>query len=75
MSPHIDVPRQYNAAKDLLARNAVNPEKTAFIDAVSGEKVTYGELSLSAYQFANALRDQGFQPETRVMVCMLDTPA
>jgi benzoate-CoA ligase len=74
MSPPIDIPRQYNAAKDLLARNAVNSEKTAFVDAVSGEKLTYGKLSQQAYQFANALRAQGFQPETRVMLCMLDTP-
>ena len=75
MSPHIEIPRQYNAAKDLLGRNAKNSEKTAFIDAISGEKLTYGALSQQAYQFANALRKQGFAPETRVMVCMLDTPA
>ena len=75
MSIHIDIPRQYNAAKDLLMRNAGNAEKTAFIDAISGEKLTYGALSNQAYQFANALRAHGFLPETRVMVCMLDTPA
>ena len=75
MSPHIEIPRQYNAAKDLLTRNAKNSEKTAFIDAISGEQLTYGSLTKKAYQFANALRGLGFQPETRVMVCMLDTPA
>ena len=75
MSTHLEIPRQYNAARDLLGRNAVNAEKTAFVDAISGEKLTYGELTKQAYQFANALRAQGFQPETRVMLCMLDTPA
>ena len=75
MSPPIDIPRQYNAAKDLLALNVKNSEKTAFIDAISGEQLTYGALTKQAYQFANALRTQGFQPETRVMLCMLDTPA
>lgn len=75
MSPQLDIPRQYNAAKDLLARNAANAEKTAFIDAITGKKLTYGALAKQAYQFANALRANGIQPETRVMLCMLDTPA
>lgn len=74
MFPQIDIPRQYNAAKDLLARNAKNTNKTAFIDAISGEKLTYGGLTKQAYQFANALRALGIQTETRVMLCMLDTP-
>ena len=72
--PHITIPRRYNAAHDLLARNAAWPEKTAFINAISGEKLSYGELARQSHQFANALRAQGFAPESRVLVAMLDTP-
>ncbi|NQW92473.1 MAG: benzoate-CoA ligase family protein [Polaromonas sp.] len=72
--PHVSIPRQYNAAHDLLARNAAWPEKVAFINAISGEKLTYGELTRQSHQFANALRAQGFAPESRVLVAMLDTP-
>ena len=74
LHPTIEIPRQYNAAKDLIHRNAGQAQKTAFINAVSGEELTYGALTDRAYRFANALRSNGFQRETRVMLCMLDTP-
>ena len=35
--------------------------------------MTYGELNEQAHRFANALRARGFEPETRVMIAMLDT--
>ena len=72
--PLVKIPRHYNAAHDLLARNASRASKTAFIDAVSGEQLTYGQLAEQAYRFANALRALGFAPESRVMLAMLDTP-
>lgn len=72
--PLVDIPRDYNAAHDLLARNAKRPEKTAFIDALTGERLTYGELAERSQRFANALRTHGFWPESRVMLAMLDTP-
>jgi benzoate-CoA ligase len=71
--PQIEIPRDYNAAYDLLARNTGRAAKTAFIDASSGATLTYGELSTQAHRFANALRAQGLTPETRVMMAMLDT--
>ena len=71
--PIVDIPRDYNAAHDLLARNASRPAKVAFIDASSGAQLTYGELTDQAHRFANALRSRGFEPETRVMIAMLDT--
>jgi benzoate-CoA ligase len=71
--PRVDIPREYNAAHDLLARNAARSDKVAFIDASSGAQLTYGELTQQAHRFANALRAGGFAPETRVMVAMLDT--
>lgn len=72
--PHIDIPRSYNAAHDLLLRNAQRPDKVAFINASTGEQLTYGALDEQAHRFANALRAAGFAPESRVLLAMLDTP-
>ena len=72
--PFVDIPRDYNAAHDLLERNAGRSGKTAFIDAVSGARLSYGELTEQSHRFANALRAQGFAPESRVLLAMLDTP-
>jgi benzoate-CoA ligase len=71
--PRVDIPRDYNAAHDLLARNAGRAGKTAFIDASNGAHLTYGELTEQAHRFANALRARGLAPESRVLVAMLDT--
>ena len=74
MPAAIEIPRQYNAAQALLARHSQRAEKVAFIDAVSGEQLTFGQLNEQAWRFANVLRAQGFEPESRVLLCMLDTP-
>ena len=71
--PRVEIPRDYNAAHDLLRRNAARPDKVAYIDATTGARLTYGELEDQARRFAAALRHRGFQPETRVMLAMLDT--
>jgi len=71
--PRVDIPAHYNAAHDLLARNAAHPDKAAFIDASTGAQLTYGALAEQSHRFANALRSHGFQPEARVMIAMLDT--
>ena len=71
--PVVEIPRDYNAAHDLLARNAARPDKVAFIDASTGAKLTYGELADQAHRFANALRSRGLEPESRVLLAMLDT--
>ncbi|HSV44369.1 MAG TPA: AMP-binding protein, partial [Ramlibacter sp.] len=71
--PRVEIPRDYNAAHDLLARNAQRAGKTAFIDAAGGAHLSYGELADQSHRFANALRGRGIAPETRVMVAMLDT--
>ena len=74
MPAAIEIPRQYNAAQALLARHSQRADKVAFIDAVSGEQLTFGQLNEQAWRFANVLRAQGFEPESRVLLCMLDTP-
>ncbi len=72
--PQVNIPRSYNAAHDLLARNAGRAGKAAFIDVASGQQLTYGELEEQSHRFANALRAQGFAPESRILMAMLDTP-
>src|SRR4051812_25430532 len=71
--PRVDVPRDYNAANDLLERNSGRPDKVAYVDAVTGQQLTYGELRDRSHRFANALRNLGFAPESRVLLAMLDT--
>jgi benzoate-CoA ligase len=71
--PVVEVPRDYNAAHDLLSRNSSRAGKPAIIDAATGSQVTYGELADQAQRLANALVSRGFAPETRVLVAMLDT--
>ena len=73
-SPSVPVTPAYNAAHDLLARHAGRADKAAFIDASSGEQLSYGALEDQAHRFANALRGLGFAPESRIVVAMLDTP-
>jgi benzoate-CoA ligase len=74
MQPNIHIPRDYNAAQALLERHTQREDKVAFVDAASGTTLTFGELRTQAYRFANVLRAQGFEPENRLMLCMLDTP-
>ena len=57
-----------------MSRHAARGEKVAFVDAASGEQITYRALEDQAHQFANALRGLGFAPESRVLLAMLDTP-
>ena len=71
--PLVSVPRDYNAAHDLIARNldAGRGAKTAFIDD-QGE-YSYGELAERVDRSANALTALGLTQEDRIMVCLLDT--
>ncbi len=71
--PRVEVPRDYNAAHDLLSRNAGHPLKAAYIDAASSEVLTYGQLAERSHRFANGLRRLGIAPESRLLLCMHDT--
>jgi benzoate-CoA ligase len=70
--PQVTVPRHYNAAHDLLARNRSHPDKAAYLLGTDGPALTYGDLDQRVRQFAGALRQAGLKPEDRVMLCMLD---
>src|SRR5947208_3213399 len=71
--PRIDIPRDYNAAHDLIERNlqAGRASKVAYIDDLG--TYTYGELAERVNRCSNALAGLGLVPEQRVLLCVLDT--
>jgi len=71
--PRVDIPREYNAAYDLIERNLRSGRgaKPAFIDD-SGSH-SFDELARRVNRFASSLASLGLRPEDRVMICMLDT--
>lgn len=72
-SPHIDLPRQFNAASDLLSHNLINGrrDKLAFIDDQTS--ITFGQLDERTNAFGNALRSLELQAEQRILLCLHDT--
>jgi benzoate-CoA ligase len=71
--PDIDIPREYNAAHDLIERNlcAGRSAKLAYIDDQG--RYSYGELAERINRCANALVGLGVQPEQRILLCLQDT--
>jgi len=71
--PRIDIPRDYNAAHDLVARNlaAGRADKVAFVD--DHGSLTYGALAVRVERCAAAMLALGLRPEERVLVALLDT--
>jgi benzoate-CoA ligase len=71
--PRIELPRDYNAAYDLIERNlaAGRAGKAVYIDDQGS--YTYGELATRVNRCANALLNLGIEPEQRVLLCLLDT--
>ncbi|MDB6090685.1 MAG: benzoate-coa ligase [Gammaproteobacteria bacterium] len=71
--PVLDIPREYNAAYDLIERNlrAGRGEKLAYVD--DHESCTYRELAQRVDRCAGALAALGLQPEQRVLLCLQDT--
>jgi benzoate-CoA ligase len=71
--PQIVLPRDYNAAVDLVERNlkAGRGGKIAFRDDRSA--LSYADLAERVDRAANALRGLGLEPEQRILLCLLDT--
>jgi len=71
--PRLSIPRDYNAAYDLIERNlrAGRGDKVAVID-VTGS-YTYAQLAERVDRFAHALGELGIRMEERVLLCLLDT--
>lgn len=71
--PRIDIPRDYNAAHDLIERNlqAGRAAKIAYID--DNASYTYADLAQRVNRCSNALVGLGLEAEQRVLLCILDT--
>ena len=67
------IPRHYNFAEDVLARNlaAGRSNKPAYID--SRGSWSYGQLAERVARFGNLLRGLGIQREQRILICLTDT--
>lgn len=71
--PTIKIPREYNAAHDLIERNlqAGRGGKVAFHD--DNGSCTFGELAERVNRFANGLTGLGLEAEQRVLLCLHDS--
>jgi benzoate-CoA ligase len=71
--PNVTIPREYNAAYDLIGRNlqAGRGGKVAYIDDLG--QYTFDELSRRANRFANVLGGLDVRREERILLCLLDT--
>ncbi|HEY6240068.1 MAG TPA: AMP-binding protein, partial [Burkholderiales bacterium] len=71
--PIVRVPRDYNAAYDLIERNleAGRESKIAFIDDAG--QYTFGELAERVNRFGSGLQAMGLEMEDRVLLALADT--
>src|SRR5580693_8698289 len=71
--PHVELPRVYNAAVDLLDRHVIEGrgDRVAVIDDRGSR--TYAELAQLADRSAGALAELGVHAEQRVAIVMLDS--
>jgi benzoate-CoA ligase family protein len=67
------IPREYNAASDLIDRNAAEGRGWKPAVRESGSTTTYADLAARVNRAGNALRAMGVQMEQRVLLCLLDT--
>ena len=67
----LELPRDYNAAVDLVGRNAGRGAKVAYID--DGGSCTYAELAERVDRAANALLAMELRREDRIGIAMLDS--
>ena len=72
-TPAPAIPREFNAAHDLIERNlrAGRADTLAYID--DGGRYTYGELAERVDRFTVALRRLGLQQEQRILLCVQDS--
>jgi len=66
----LELPRDYNAAVDLLGRNAGRGGKVAFVDDAGS--CTYAELAERVERAANVLLSMDLRREERIGIAMLD---
>ena len=71
--PKIHIPRDYNAAYDLIERNlsAGRASKVAFLE--DRGRYTFGELAERVNRFGSGLQAMGLAMEHRVLLALTDT--
>ena len=71
--PKVHIPRDYNAAYDLIERNlsAGRSGRVAFVDDTG--QYTFGELAERVNRFGSGLRAIGLEMEHRVLLALTDT--
>ncbi len=71
--PSVRIPRDYNAAYDLIERNlaAGRSARVAFIDDAG--QYTFGQLAERVNRFGSGLRAIGLEMEHRVLLALTDT--
>jgi len=71
--PAVRVPRDYNAAYDLIERNlaAGRAAKLAYVDDAG--QYTFGQLAERVDRFGSGLQAMGFEMEHRVLLALTDT--
>src|SRR5579863_6703861 len=71
-TPLIAIPREYNAAVDLVGRNLASGRGGKIAVRDDRGSYTYAELAERVDRAANALRGLSLEPEHRVLLCLLD---
>ena len=71
--PSVRIPRDYNAAYDLIERNlaAGRSAKLAYID--DADQCTFGQLAERVNRFGSGLHAMGLEMEHRVLLALTDT--
>ena len=71
--PSVRIPREYNAAYDLIERNlaAGRAAKLAYID--DGGQYSFGQLAERVNRFGSGLQAMGLEMEHRVLLALTDT--
>jgi len=71
--PNLNIPREYNAAHDLIQRNldAGRGNKLAYV--TDHGEFTYYDLDRLTSQVGNALKSLGIELEQRILLCVHDT--
>src|SRR5687767_10103940 len=71
----MNLPETFNAATYFVDRNVDEGRGGSIAIECGGERVTYAQVAERVNRFANALRNLGIQPEQRIVLMQLDTPA
>ena len=74
-SNRVTVPDHFNAATYFVDRHLAEGRGDKVAIECGDEAVTYAEVADRTSRFANALRRLGVQPEQRIVLLLLDSPA